>query len=220
MRFWSFFQSKVPFLFSIFQIVDLNKVPKRYLNALTLNLVGLVNTGLIGFLQPIYVQQCLSRSRNSLNGNLPIEIFLHPSQDDILEIDVFYSMFEHVGKKSFNFVLSFHLVISLLHFPSELLGFQSKFRGKKRNTKNTKLDRKTMKGVFQNFPGSSQFHREFYKRQISFIGFFYARCLNFSNCFFQCLKLAACMQAFCMFCLHVSFDFGSESTFSKKLGTD
>ena len=51
----------------------------------------------------------------------------------------------------FNFVFSFNLSISLLHFPSKLLGFQPNFRGKKRNIKNTKVDPKTRKDVFKTF---------------------------------------------------------------------
>ena len=46
-------------------------------------------------------------------------------------------------------VISFQHSIcdSLLHFHSQLVGLNCRFRGKKRDIKNTKLDAKTMKGV-------------------------------------------------------------------------
>ena len=96
--------------------------------------------------------------------------FLYLFWGDFLEI--FYSIFKQVCTKSFIFVSSFNFSVTLLRFHSQLSRLQSKFRGKKRKIKNTKLYPKTMKDFSQNFPYCSRFQQEFFKVKTNLTGFY------------------------------------------------
>ena len=113
------------FCFQFFRSVDLNKVTKKCLNALTLKLSYTWAWSLLiylflnqPFFRPIFVQYCVSRSRKAFNKNRQIEVFLYLSRCDFFEIEVFYSIFEHTSKYFFIFVSSFSFNVSLVHFHS------------------------------------------------------------------------------------------------------
>ena len=61
--------------------------------------MGLVIVYLFRSCWPINVQFCVSRSRNSVNGNRQVEVFLYLSRSNVLENGVFYLIFEHICKK-------------------------------------------------------------------------------------------------------------------------
>ena len=78
-----------------------------------------------------------------------LRFFLYLSRGDFLQIGVVYSIFEHFCEKKIFFFSFLHLISVFPCYIFPLFGFQSKFRGKKRNIKNTKLDPKTVKGFLK-----------------------------------------------------------------------
>ena len=114
---------------SVFNFSDQLKFMKRCLNALTpnLNLMWgwslLINLGLFGRFKCNSVgQEVKTQSIETVKLR-----FLYLSRVDFLEINVFYSIFEHISK-SFIFVFSYNSSLYLLHFPSKLLRFKSQGR--------------------------------------------------------------------------------------------
>ena len=106
------------FCFQFFRSVDLNKVTKRCVNALTLNLSYVLAWSLM-----IYWGHFGRIMRNDVCrevGTHTIDTvslrFLYLSRGDFFEIDVFYSTFEHIFKKSFVFASLSNFSVSLLYF--------------------------------------------------------------------------------------------------------
>ena len=122
------------FCFLFFRSVDLNKVTKRCLNVLTLNLSYmwawslLICLGLFG--QFMYNSVCQEIGTQSTE-TVKLRFFLHLSRGDSLEIGVFYSILGHICKK--NLLFSFHQSISVfpcyiffLSFPDSHLSLEGR----------------------------------------------------------------------------------------------
>ena len=79
--------------------------------------VGLVLADSFGSFRPVCVKLCVLGSRNSVSRKRQIEFFLYLSLGDFLEIDDFYSIFEHFGN-FFQFLVLYLLsVIPCYLFP-------------------------------------------------------------------------------------------------------